>query len=481
VDEFERATSRQFAYFVRNVRNIRLITDVAIKLKKKKDWGLDQAFVAHNAAFKKWPDELPKDLQVVLPQNGAPPTLPSHFVGNMHSHYHLALLLLHRPQLKASGPESPQWRHHMNVCYDSAKVLCRLQEAMLAQFELTGLLCMQRGINFTIYAILTCIMLHLVAISSPDPEYNTEARDYFVRHMRILERCVAAWPMPETEAQINALRAAFSADVNKPFELRDSFPLGSPSDQSRPSPTSQSSHERPPPGLADLQHPTQQQGFPPPGQQVNQLRGQQPTPYLVTPPVSAYSSDSKPHSPLYAQSYDLEQHQGFVTLPTPGGGFFHHPQTAAPSEFKWNPTPIMDRFDTAFAIPPSAFAPPPPHNMYGGGGGSGSSPPPGSMQSMQTSFASTSSPTYGVVSSSQNYPQQQQQQQYFAQQPQSFSDMSPPVVADMSQLPGASSSSAPGAYAGNAMFVTPRQWQQSVATVIDPSRYNKRRWDFEQQ
>ena len=45
----------------------------------------------------------------------------------------------------------------------TAKILCRLQEAILGAFGLTGLLCMQRGINFTIYAILTCTMIHLVS------------------------------------------------------------------------------------------------------------------------------------------------------------------------------------------------------------------------------------------------------------------------------------------------------------------------------
>ncbi|KAK6368182.1 hypothetical protein LTS17_009923 [Exophiala oligosperma] len=473
VDDFEKAISRQFAYFVRNARNIRLITDVSIKLKKKKDWGLDQEFVAHNAAFKKWPDELPKDLQVTLPQGGGVPTLPSHFVGNMHSHYHLAIVMLHRPQLKASesfGPDS-QWRHHMSTCYRSAKVLCRLQEAVLAQYDLTGLLYMQRGINFTIYAILTCIMLHLIALSSPDPEFNMEAKDYFVRHMRILERCVAAWPMPETEAQINSLRAAFSADVNRPFELKESFPLGSPSDQSRPSPTSQGSYEKQQ-QQQQQQQPTPQGSIKSEIQQpqpnyfpahINQMRG--PTGYLATPPVSAYSSDSKPQTPMYAQSYDVDQNQ-YANMPTSAGGYYH-PGTSAP-ELQWNPTPIIDQFDTAFAISASQLAPPP--SMYGGSGSS----PPGNMQNLQSSFTSTGSPTYGV--NAQNY---SQQQHYFASQSQSFPDLSSPVAGHMAQLPSSSSTTYPTTGVGGGMFVTSRQWQQSVANVMDTGGL-KRRWDFDQ-
>lgn len=46
--------------------------------------------------------------------------------------------------------------------------------------------------------------------------------------MRILERCTSAWPMPDMQQQIDALREAFSADVSKPFMLKPSFPYGSP-------------------------------------------------------------------------------------------------------------------------------------------------------------------------------------------------------------------------------------------------------------
>jgi hypothetical protein len=164
-DDYEVSLSRRFAYFVRNARNIRLITDAAHRVKKKKDWGLDSQIVAYNAAFSKWPDELPSDLQLSMPVDGSPPWLPTHFIGNMHSHYHLGVVMLHRAQLVASQSFATDsaWRHHMSLCYNSAKILCRLQEAILDAFGLPGLLCMQRGINFTIYAILTCTMIHLVS------------------------------------------------------------------------------------------------------------------------------------------------------------------------------------------------------------------------------------------------------------------------------------------------------------------------------
>lgn len=120
------------------------------------------------------------------------------------------------------------WKHHMMICYSSAKLLCRLQEVVLQSFGMTGLLCMQRGINFTIYGVLTCTVLHLVALTSPDPDLNSDAREYFTRHMRILEKCSSSWPMPDMQHQIDALREAFSADIRKPFVLKPSFPYGSP-------------------------------------------------------------------------------------------------------------------------------------------------------------------------------------------------------------------------------------------------------------
>ena len=67
-----------------------------------------------------------------------------------------------------------------------------------------------------------------MAITSPDPELNLDAQDFFTRHMRILEQCTTSWPMPEMQAQIDALREAFSADTTKPFTLKPTFPYNSP-------------------------------------------------------------------------------------------------------------------------------------------------------------------------------------------------------------------------------------------------------------
>lgn len=54
--------------------------------------------------------------------------------------------------------------------------------------------------------------------------------------MRIVEQVMEVWPMPELQQQVNNVREAFSADVNKPFALKPSFPYGSPQQSSLPSP-----------------------------------------------------------------------------------------------------------------------------------------------------------------------------------------------------------------------------------------------------
>jgi hypothetical protein len=229
------------------------------RLKKSKEWGIDPEFVQLDPSLNAWLAGLPPDLTLSYPADGSPPWIPSAFVGNLHSYYYLTIILFNRPPLAVLNPSTPggQWKQHMMVSYNAAKMLCRLQEAVMGQFGLNGLQCMQRGINFTIYAVLGCIVLHLVrslsrersttlqmtltgtlqvAITSPDPDLNSEARDYFTRHMRILEKCMVAWPMPDMQKQIDSVREAFSADIRKPFVLKPTFPYGSPHSATHPSP-----------------------------------------------------------------------------------------------------------------------------------------------------------------------------------------------------------------------------------------------------
>ncbi|RMZ90664.1 hypothetical protein DV736_g2111, partial [Chaetothyriales sp. CBS 134916] len=459
VDKFEAAISRQYAYFIRNARNIRLISDVSAKIKREKNWGLREELVAYNTTFHQWPKELPPDLSIAIAADGSKLILPSHFVGNMHTHYHLGIVMLRRPQFTAAkefGKDS-EWRKHMTVCYDSAKMLCRLQEAILSQFDLMGLMCMQRGINFTIYTILTCVMIHLIAITHPDPEFNTDAKDYFARHMRILERCKSSWVMPETGAQIDALREAFSANLSKPFELKATFPLGSPMSGSQPSP----------PGLG----PRQLQSS-----HLNQI--QQTSSYLATPPTSAVSGDSKPHSPLFPQPYNMA-HANYNQIPTPN----YFQQTNMPEPGQWNPTPIIDQFSTAFAIAPSSY---------------GSSPTVTHKVS-PTSFAqSDPSPSYPTSSSypqPPSYPQPVPSQQAQAQQqnPQQGLYLSHPPPSQQ-QTPQQQPQQPQPYVDANAIgqmgqhqqqvyqaptsggYVTPREWQRSVASVYPGGL--EHRWDI---
>lgn len=162
-----------------------------------------------------------------------------------------------------------------------------------------------------------CLIFSQVAITCPDPELNNDAREFFVRHMRILERCVHHWPMPEMQQQVENLRQAFSADTTKPFELKPSFPFGSPQSQPLSSPLSSSGSYRP-------RIPSQSSPLEQPGQV---------TYHPITPPISASDQDLKADSPV-AQSLVMMASGQRV------------PHTAAPMQMQepvqWNPSKIIE-------------------------------------------------------------------------------------------------------------------------------------------
>ena len=166
IDEHETKISREFAYWMRNVRNIRGVTETYHKLKRKnKDWANDPKFVAYNVDFRKWPNEVPDDLKIPIPSDGTLPAISSHFLANMHCHFQLGIVMLYKPQLTASKDftHDEKWKGIMALCYRAAKHVCMLQEAALQKFDILGLSCMQRGLSFPIYAILSCVMVHLVS------------------------------------------------------------------------------------------------------------------------------------------------------------------------------------------------------------------------------------------------------------------------------------------------------------------------------
>lgn len=169
IDGSDYQVSRQFTYLVRKIYFVRKAHDLKGKMKDSPstDWVNNPKFQAMGALLGKWLEELPRELQVSFPADDAAPWLPSHFVGNMHSYFHLTRVMLHRPQLmQPTAYVDGTWKKHMAACYDSSKKMCKLHEALLQKFGINGLLCMQRGINFVIYCVLTCTMVHLV-ITSP--------------------------------------------------------------------------------------------------------------------------------------------------------------------------------------------------------------------------------------------------------------------------------------------------------------------------
>ncbi|CAG8974329.1 hypothetical protein HYALB_00006176 [Hymenoscyphus albidus] len=420
IEESEFNVSRNFTYFTRVVRNVRRMNNVYSKIKKKKEWGIDPDFVQLNPSFDAWMNDLPPDLQITFPADGSPPWLPSHFIGNLQSYYYLSIIMLHRPQLTFMEPTGMDggWKHHMMICYSSAKQLCRLQESTLQNFGLTGLICMQRGINFTIYCILTCTVLHLVALTSPDPELNSDAREYFTRHMRILERCTSSWPMPEMQQQIDALREAFSADTRKPFELKPSFPYGSPGAPVHTSPPrSVTQYRQIGPNGTTMEHQNNVQS-----QSVSY------THHPISPPISAGGvADTKSDSPAA---------QGLVMMAAQRGP----PQQSMPSSIPmadpnaWNPTRIFDQWNSTFGTPPVA-----------------------------NTSTSHQAPLKLPVSGAHELPTLPEMQ-------------SLPTV---SLPPGSSQPIPPQQYSGAPIpsFVSPSMWQESVASVYEGGL--KRHWDYD--
>ena len=246
---------------------------------------------------------------------------------------------------------------------------------------------------------------------------------------------MSAWPQPEMEAQINALRVAFSANLNKPFELKPSFPYGSPSDRYSSSPP----RESPPHHIPISGH--------------SQLMPQPSSSYM-TPPVSAQGTDSKPDSPHYNQ-YMPET--AYSQLPPQQ----YQQQNFIQDQSQWNPTPIIMQFNAAFSIPQSQLQPPRTHSFS-----SSQLPQVHQTQIQPMNNAPTSVDPYS--------------QQYLQQLHQATSMTSVPQMSV--QAPQQQQRQQPQQLnygADEAIFVTPRDWQQSVASVFNPGM--KRRFDVGQQ
>ena len=320
--------------------------------------------------------------------------------------------------------------------------------------------------------------------------------------MRLLEKCLPEWPMPETEQQINNLRAAFSADLDQPFDLKPTFPYGSPSDYS---PTRRTSEQ---PSTFDSSR-----------DQVDYTQhhwSQQENPHFPTPPISTGAETSHPHTPSVYQEYNVHQPRSQYSALAPTS----YPTTEMGSSHQWNPAPIIDQFNTAFAIPASNLAPP---SSSGYNDGSPMAVSQGNTSQYFATSPQTPNYDHNVYTqhqqihsapsqqASQLTPQQQQSQHshstYFdphlrnaslsntqSQMPYTVGpspylsednmSMSMPI-----QRHNSNSNAIPTRidtqqhqhqqiHNPGMVYVTPKQWQQSVASVYDPAGL-KRKWQYD--
>ncbi|KAI9728010.1 MAG: hypothetical protein M1828_005415 [Chrysothrix sp. TS-e1954] len=289
------------------IKNIRITVDLYASLKNQKGGETSlTGFIGHNRDFDSFIAALPQHLQITYPSDGSPPSLPFHYVANLHVYSLLAIVMHHRPQLEGPGANTmgEVWRSQMIKCHNAAVRICLLQEAILGKYGMNG-------------------FLSMVAITSPDPELNRDAKDYFVRHMRILERCAKEWPMPAIQVQIDSLRQAFSADLDKPFELKSNFPYGSPSAQvSTPSEENYPIH---PQYQENMEHISQPSWIP--YSSAN-----------ITPPRTA-STVSNAAGYQAINSIETMPHQN-GDIPISMG--MSNPQ------YQWNPARVMESWNTAF-------------------------------------------------------------------------------------------------------------------------------------
>ena len=148
-DDDETRVWRRYVYLARGCRNVRLLFETYASVKQEgKEWQFHPRIQALNPSFPDWLAELPPEMQILFPADGSPPWLESHIIGNVHCYYHLGILLLHRPQLMASSfTTSNAWKEHMSASYESAKAICRIQESLLRDFGIHGLMYMQRGMS----------------------------------------------------------------------------------------------------------------------------------------------------------------------------------------------------------------------------------------------------------------------------------------------------------------------------------------------
>ena len=260
--------------------------------------------------------------------------------------------------------------------------------------------------------------------------------------MRILEICTSAWPMPDMLRQIDALREAFSADTSKPFELKSSFPYGSPSTNLHLTPPQDANYQH-------LQFSRQTSH-----EQTAQAHFHSP---MMTPPVTVDLDEQDTHIPPAPLSMMTNEQPESLSMPT---------NSTETDEAAWNPTRIFEygcdkrikrevksdtnksnsQWTNAFGTPYSVV---------------GTSPNPISQPSTPL-YTPTSIESYDLPPLPDEL--QQQQSQYTV--PPSI-----PPSSHMQHMPSRTTYTSAGP-----SFVTSTMWQDTVASTYD-SNVLKRRWD----
>ncbi|KAK5172302.1 uncharacterized protein LTR77_003940 [Saxophila tyrrhenica] len=339
IDPFEHRATRRNTFLAQAVQNVKQTNVLWQRMRRQNpEWALDPTFVSRNDLIATWYKNLPPDMQIHYTDEDTPPYLGGdHFVAGLHTYHHLIVMMQHRPQLQTLlEKRNPSFKAHLDVCNDAASRICRLHEALYRDFGLHGLQFMQRGIGMTIYCVLTCIMMHLASITSPDSATNSRARNLFTRHMRVLELCAPS-ASQEVQVQINALREAFSQDTSQPFELKPNLGLRSPASDEYPTPVNMQASHNPSlhatPSWSHLQNPTSSKNISPATDFAPPFEAS------TVQPVMPYTSVPMPAHPAYAPP-GVQQ-----TSTPPQTGFSMANTEPAPV---WDPSGIFQQWNTAF-------------------------------------------------------------------------------------------------------------------------------------
>ena len=268
--------------------------------------------------------------------------------------------------------------------------------------------------------------------------------------MRILEKCTSAWPMPEMQTQIDALREAFSADTTKAFELRATFPYGSPGTALRTSPP------------IDLKYQHQTLSREPSREQPHTI---QYTARPLTPPMTAGLEDNKDRT-IAAHSLAMlpngQQHQQQQQSMRMASN------SVGSDQSQWNPSRIFEYASEKKleGMPETDKTDSQWNTAFGNTNNI--------ITSTTTPMPEPSPPLYTASSvSSQDLPHLQDAMQQSSYQLSSS-------MAPISQLPPQSVSipRTPSYTSAGPSFVTPGMWRDTVASTYDPGGL-KRRWDME--